>query len=153
VQVAPIGVLEYAPPFLRLRITCSAGTYIRSLAADLGDHLGCGAYVEALRRRRSGALEERDAVSLEEFREVAAQGALAEKLVPLRRALAGMAAVVLAAEELELFAHGGLVGGLALPLVPDQVCAVYGRDGRLWGVGRREGGQLRPVRVFGPGCP
>lgn len=150
VQVSAIELLEYAPPRLQLRIACSAGTYIRSLAADLGEHLGCGAYVEELRRLRSGELDLAEALTVDQLREVAAGGGLEEKLIPPRRALAGLTAVVLAAGELEVFAHGGVVRGPA-PLPQDQLCAVYGQDERLWGLGRPEAGQLRPVRVFAPG--
>ena len=47
-------ILNYAYPYLDLQITCSKGTYIRSIAHDLGQHLGIGAYLEELVRSRSG---------------------------------------------------------------------------------------------------
>jgi len=54
VQIYSIEILDYAWPYLRLKIHVSSGTYIRSLAADIGEKLGCGAYVESLRRTRVG---------------------------------------------------------------------------------------------------
>lgn len=148
VQVERLEVLGYQPPRLCLRVVCSAGTYIRSLAGDLGECLGCGAYVEALRRHRSGSLGLRDALTLEQLREVAACGGLEARMVPLRRALSGLSAVVLAPADLEVFACGGAVQSVQSP--EGLPCAVFGQDERLWGIGRREGDRLRPVRVFAP---
>lgn len=54
VKVYEINILKYRWPDLRLRIKCSSGTYIRSLAYDLGQSLGCGAYLEGLRRTAIG---------------------------------------------------------------------------------------------------
>ncbi len=58
-----IKLLEFTPPFLFLDISCSSGTYIRSLAYDLGEALGCGAYLHSLRRVRAGNFHIKDAVA------------------------------------------------------------------------------------------
>src|SRR5690606_32871827 len=65
VTIFAIDVLRFEPPRLELRVRCSKGTYIRSLAADLGERLGCGAHLAALRRERVGSLDVADALSLE----------------------------------------------------------------------------------------
>ena len=65
VRVYSIELLDYAWPLLRLRVECGRGTYIRSLARDIGSALGVGGYVTALRRTRVGPLGAVDAVSLE----------------------------------------------------------------------------------------
>jgi tRNA pseudouridine55 synthase len=54
VRIDRIGVIDYAWPHLELEIECGGGTYIRSIARDVGDALGCGGYVEALVRTRTG---------------------------------------------------------------------------------------------------
>lgn len=54
VQIEACEVLEYKFPKLKLRVACSSGTYIRSIAHDIGNHLGCGGYLSALRRTRVG---------------------------------------------------------------------------------------------------
>jgi tRNA pseudouridine55 synthase len=77
--------LGYAPPHLALRVSCSKGTYIRQLVADVGEALGCGAHVASLRRTRVGALEVADAVTLEALQ---ASADPAIHLVPLRTWLA-----------------------------------------------------------------
>ncbi len=63
---------------LPFSISCSSGTYIRSIASDLGEKLGCGAHLESLRRTRIGEFHVTDAVSLERFEEMSA----AERLEP-----------------------------------------------------------------------
>lgn len=56
------GEINDSAPFLSIRVVCSKGTYIRTLAADIGKALGCGAYLTALRRERSGCFHVRDSV-------------------------------------------------------------------------------------------
>src|SRR5439155_7583004 len=52
-----IDILEFAPPRVQLRVRCGKGTYIRALGADLGEALGCGAHLTALRRTRVGRFD------------------------------------------------------------------------------------------------
>jgi tRNA pseudouridine55 synthase len=82
VRVYGIDVLAYDYPRLELEVRCGKGTYIRSLARDLGQRLGCGALVQTLRRTRVGPFDAADAVPLE------ADAALARaKLLPPARAV------------------------------------------------------------------
>lgn len=67
INIYSIKLEEYAMPKLRIRVECSKGTYIRSLAQEIGEALDSGAYLTSLRRTRNGAFSEEDAVSLEEF--------------------------------------------------------------------------------------
>jgi len=67
VTIYDIELLGYEYPLVKLRINCSSGTYIRSLARDLGELLGCGAYVESLRRTRIGDYRISDAEKIEEL--------------------------------------------------------------------------------------
>ena len=67
ITVHDFEFVEYNPPELTAVVRCSAGTYIRSLAHDLGQTLGCGAYLHGLRRIRSGSFTLRDSVRLEEL--------------------------------------------------------------------------------------
>lgn len=79
-----------------LRVECSAGFYIRSLAHDLGERLGVGAHLSALRRTRSGDLTLADAVSLDTLERQPETAT--RSLVPVARMLATLPAVVLTAE-------------------------------------------------------
>jgi len=64
VTIYEISILEYNFPFLKIKVKCSSGTYIRSLASDIGKKLGCGAYVEELTRTKIGSFSLDDAVEL-----------------------------------------------------------------------------------------
>ncbi|MCC7264477.1 MAG: tRNA pseudouridine(55) synthase TruB, partial [Candidatus Latescibacteria bacterium] len=146
VEIGEIEVLENQPPRLRVRVRCSRGTYIRALAADLGSALGCGGYVEELRRLRAGTLSAGDGYTFDQLREMAATERLDEALVPVDRALAQMRAWLLSPGEAQVFGHGGALrpaaGGLE-----DGEWAVYSEN-RLLGIGSAAAGSLRPLRVF-----
>jgi tRNA pseudouridine55 synthase len=97
---------------LRLRVVASAGFYVRSLAHDLGQALGCGAHLEALRRTRAGPFRIEEAVTLDALH--AAGPAAADRLIPIPALLAHLPAVTPTAEGLRLAAHGN-------PLRPDHL--------------------------------
>ena len=82
VQVHELNLIEFDGTRVRARVRCSAGTYVRSIAHELGQRLGCGAFLEHLRRTQSGDFCEKDAHTLDELQELAAQGRLAEALIP-----------------------------------------------------------------------
>lgn len=67
VDITELVITEYSWPVLKFRVTCSSGTYIRSLAHDIGEQLGCGAYLKELRRTRIGPYKLKDAKSLEDL--------------------------------------------------------------------------------------
>ncbi|MFA6099783.1 MAG: tRNA pseudouridine(55) synthase TruB [Patescibacteria group bacterium] len=67
INISEIELLDYNWPDVTFRVTCSSGTYIRSLAHDLGEKLGCGAYLTALRRTRIGEYKIEDAKKLEDL--------------------------------------------------------------------------------------
>jgi len=67
VNIYKISILDYSFPHLKLKIKCSSGTYIRSLAFDIGQKLGCGAYLSALARSRIGKFSLKDAVLLSDL--------------------------------------------------------------------------------------
>ncbi len=67
VVISEITVESYAPPILKIRVVCSSGTYIRSLARDIGEELACGAVLEGLVRTRIGEYRAEDALRLEDM--------------------------------------------------------------------------------------
>lgn len=82
VQVHELNLIDFDGTRGRVQVRCSAGTYVRSIAHELGQRLGCGAFLEHLRRTQSGDFCEKDAHTLDELQELAAQGRLAEALIP-----------------------------------------------------------------------
>jgi tRNA pseudouridine55 synthase len=66
VDITELEVTDYNYPILKFKVTCSSGTYIRSLANDIGEELGCGAYLTELRRTRIGEYKLEDSLNLDQ---------------------------------------------------------------------------------------
>jgi tRNA pseudouridine55 synthase len=90
VTVRALEVLSIEGCSVRVRVTCSAGTYVRSIAHDAGQQLGCGAFLSDLRRTASGAFRIDQARTLEDLAELAASGRLQEALIPASELLPDM---------------------------------------------------------------
>ena len=67
ITIHSLDITDYSPPKLSFTVRCSAGTYIRTLAHDIGQELGCGAYLEILRRTASGEMKVKDAIKLDDL--------------------------------------------------------------------------------------
>ena len=113
VQVAPrpveideISLLDWEPSSLIIEVSCSPGTYIRSLAHDLGQRLGCGAYLAALVRLQSGHFSLAEAVSLHRLEEAFEHGQEGDYLFSLDEALLDLPAVILGQEDARRVVHG-----------------------------------------------
>jgi tRNA pseudouridine55 synthase len=81
VTVNALDLAAFEPPRARLLICCSAGTYVRSIAHELGRAFGCGAFLDSLRRTASGEFTEELAHTLDQLRDMAAEGRLSEALI------------------------------------------------------------------------
>jgi tRNA pseudouridine55 synthase len=95
VRVASFRPVEYTPPLLGFEVDCSSGTYVRSLAHDLGLRLGCGAHLRSLRRTASGPFSLESAVTLAAIEEAAGEGRAEGLVVPLEGLLPGTPAISL----------------------------------------------------------
>ena len=84
VRIFELEIISCQPPLIRFRVVCSKGTYIRTLCADIGDMLGCGAHQAELIRLRSGLFRLSDSVTLKELRELPNPG---ERIIPPDAAL------------------------------------------------------------------
>jgi tRNA pseudouridine55 synthase len=120
-----------------LLVECSAGTYVRTLAHDIGARLGCGAHLAALRRTRVGPFGVERAATLEELEAYAVRGALAERLVPPGELVAGMPAVTATDEEAARVLHGvALRLGSRVNGADRADCAIFAPGGELLAVAR-----------------
>jgi tRNA pseudouridine55 synthase len=106
INVYSLDLLEWAPPEVVVDVFCSSGTYVRSLANELGEALGVGAHLVGLRRTKSGRFTLRDAISLRRLRESFEAGDWYQHLIPASEALADWPMVELSADEVELLRHG-----------------------------------------------
>jgi tRNA pseudouridine55 synthase len=157
VEIARLELVSWAPPEAVLEVECSKGTYVRSLAHDLGQTLGCGAHLSGLIRTRVGRFLARDAVPLEDLeatlRRVEWQGIA----IPVDQALSDLPAI-----GLDPAAAARLTNGLPVPAGGSDLYQVgtlgraYGADGTFLAVvrrGEREGRPVwRPEKVFAPGA-
>jgi tRNA pseudouridine55 synthase len=137
-------------PVAILDVTCSAGTYVRALARDLGEAVGSAAYLGALTRTASGPFRLEDAVALDDLRSSTAESpaGLLEYVKPLDTGLDAFPVVVLTDEESAAIARGQFVrpaGGLPAGAEHYRL-----RDaaGRLLAIASAEGGRLAPDKVF-----
>jgi tRNA pseudouridine55 synthase len=106
IEITRLDILAWKPPCLTLAVECSKGTYIRSLAYDLGELLGCGAHLGALVRTRSGPLLLADSITLEQLAEAVASGTVHAYLHSADVALQQYPVLTLNAENAERVLHG-----------------------------------------------
>jgi tRNA pseudouridine55 synthase len=146
VQVYGLNIVRYDWPELVLDVHCGSGTYIRSLARDLGERLGVGGYCQALTRTAIGGLTVEKATSLEAM-------SIPEDIIDPLNAL-DMPVVRLSEQAAEIIAHGRSLDVTRLAMPPEAVefFAAVGPEGRLLAVAKlAEGGEaFRPVKVFSP---
>jgi tRNA pseudouridine55 synthase len=136
----------------RLLARCSSGTYVRTLCADLGEALGCGAALAALRRTAIGPFHLAHAVSLEELEQAAANGRLNDHLLPPGAAVAHLPAVTVDAAEQARLLHGMPVAPTFRPAAPTSTLPVrvLNEGEELIAMGRWEEDQIVPVKVLSP---
>lgn len=143
VTIHALEVLDFAGDVLRIRVRCSKGTYIRVLAADIGQALGCGAHLTALRRTAVADLDLMHAVTLAEI-EALDEVDRMKRLAPVDALLQSLPVLTLEGEAAARFRHGNPVN---LPEGLSGKIRIY-EAGRLIGVGEpgREG-RLWPKRL------
>ena len=106
ITVHHLEVLEWAPPEVVVDVHCSSGTYVRSLANDMGNALGCGGYLVGLRRTKSGRFSLRDATPLRKLQEAFHAGNWYQYLIPAAEALGDWPAIELDPDQVEAVKHG-----------------------------------------------
>ena len=153
VTVRALDVLGIDGDRVRLRVTATAGFYVRALARDLGEALGCGGHLESLRRTASGTFQVADAIPLEDAERLGED--LVGRVIPPAEALPFLPEVRLTAVGLTRARHGNPVGPehleahwLPPPSTPGPV-KVLGPDGALVALAHSRGGALHPAVVLG----
>ena len=142
VVIHALDLLAFDPPHLTLRVACSSGTYIRSLAHDLGAALGCGGHVAALRRTAVGAFAVADAVPLDGL----TPESVAAALLPPAAAVAHLPRLdVDESEALRLSLGQRLPAAVGAP--PGRAAA-FGPGGRFLGVVEVDGDVIRPRKML-----
>jgi tRNA pseudouridine55 synthase len=154
VEIEQIELLDWTPPSLVVELVCSPGTYIRSLAHDLGQHLGSGAYLAALVRLSSGHFALEGAVSLERLEEAFRHDQEHRYLLPLDEALLDWPAIIVGQNEARQVLHGQSIPADRLATGQDgrAMCRAYGPNGDFLAIMdyHAPSGQWRPKKVFAP---
>ncbi|MGA7731361.1 MAG: tRNA pseudouridine(55) synthase TruB [Chloroflexia bacterium] len=151
VTISRLEIEAYKPPVLQLFVECSKGTYIRSLAHDLGEALGTGAYLDALVRTRVGAYALEEAVTLEGLEAAFAEGTWQECLRPPESILAGWPVYEVDSDTARAITQGKAIALAAGEPAQGMMAAVKGPEGDLLAVVEWNGvtGLWQPKKVFG----
>ncbi len=151
-QLAIIDWQPSQPPTLTLAIECSKGTYIRSLAYDLGEKAGCGAYLGGLVRARSGPFLLSESIALEQLAEAAAQGTIERFLYPADKAIEQYPALMLDEAATVRVKHGNTfqLEGQPRPLHEPTLARIYDDKGQFVAIAEwdTERSEWQPVKVF-----
>lgn len=150
VTILALDMLACALPNVTFRVTCSKGTYVRTLAEDIGEALGCGAHLVALRRTGVGALTLENAVTLDALSD-ATESERDTWLQPVDALLSTFPLVTLDEDATRRFLHGQRLRLSELTIAGDAVNAprvrVYAANGCLLGVAKQGEGVLAPERL------
>ncbi len=143
-----LEILEWISPRLILAIECSKGTYIRSLAHDLGTQVGCYAYLEALDRTRNGPFRLSESITLEQFADAVAMNSIQDYVYPLDKALEQYPAIMLDVETAERVKHGNTFNNLRA--IHSGLARVYDSNGAFVAIAEwdKEQQAWQPKKVF-----
>jgi len=161
VVVYSISVREWHPPVVMIDVTCGKGTYIRSIAHDLGQIIGCGAHMKSLVRRKYGPFSIDDAISLDELEQAYPYSDWQRYIHPIDSVLLHLKAVVVNDDTRQDIQHGRTIDNITIrtqrlkeqsqPVEFQEThCRAYGLDGRFLGILRftAKTGKWQPEKVF-----
>ena len=156
ITIEEIQILEQNHPQYKIRVTCSKGTYIRTLCHDIGQALGCGAVMTSLVRTRVDKFCVEEAYKLDELERLSGEGHLSEVIIPVEEMFSDLPGVSTKAET-DIALHNGnqlhremLFAKSQIPDGEDKAFRVYDSEGRFCGVYQHcpESGFLKPLKMF-----
>lgn len=161
ITIHSIEIEDICLPRVTMKVSCSRGTYIRTLCHDIGQKLGCGGAMEKLVRTRSGRFGLEEAYKLSEIQKLSDEGRLEEILMPVETVFEGLLAVQAVGAGQKLLENGNplecrhvklLSGGTPLDCAPEDgtQVRVYDENGHFTGVyaWRKAEERLKPVKMF-----
>jgi tRNA pseudouridine55 synthase len=151
VTIQRLDLIRFESGRAEVVVDCSAGTYVRVLAADIGEQLGCGAHLESLRRLRSGPFDVSQALTMEQLEQDAEAGCIEERLVAPADAT-GFQRIDLSADGTRRVLHGADVSpGAKLRAAPGELVLSFTDEGILLALMElRADRRLWPLRVLAP---
>jgi tRNA pseudouridine55 synthase len=150
VTISRLDLTKFEEGLAEIRVDCSTGTYVRVLAAEIGNALGCGAHLESLRRLSSGPFDVTQAVSFEQLEAEAAAGVIEKRVISPADAM-GLPVLELSAEGTQRVRHGADISpGARLRIAPGERVVAIDVEGNLVGLLElRADRRLWPLKVFG----
>jgi tRNA pseudouridine55 synthase len=122
IYIYGLQVLEISLPDVRFEVCCSAGTYVRTMCADIGDALGCGAHLTGLCRTESGGFSLDEAIALNALERLAGTGKISSCIIPMSVALRGMPHVSADDELVQKIQHGHQVTREEVTAEAEETC-------------------------------
>jgi tRNA pseudouridine55 synthase len=149
-QVHSLEIIDWQPPVATIEVVCGKGTYIRSLAYDLGRSLGCGAHLKSLVRLRYGPFDIKDAISAYELQEACRHGYWHRFVHPVDSVLSYWSAMIVNYEREQSIRHGQSLILSNRAGLTESRCRAYTLDGYFLGVLRfnAEQQEWQPEKVF-----
>ena len=155
VTIHSIDLQSWDPPKMTIIVDCGKGTYIRQLASDFGDDLGCGAHLSGLRRTRVGPLSIETAVELSRLRQASQRGGISDIVISPQLLLTHLSSVIVTQDEALALSQGKRLSLMEMkrqpPWGPDKETnplATYLEGGELVAIATLEAGFLKPKKVF-----
>lgn len=146
-----ITPLEIALPLIKIRVTCSKGTYIRTLCHDVGQRLGCGGCMEELLRTKVGRFSLEESYTLGEIERAVQDGTISEMIHPVEAVLADYPAIYADSYGDRLLQNGNpLSDNLVSPQHKEGWVRMYASDGTFTGIFQWDKGKKKyyPVKMF-----
>ncbi len=149
-KIYRLEIISWQPPVVTLEVVCGKGTYVRSLAHDLGQSLGCGANLKSLTRLRYGLFDIEDAVSVAQLEGAFRYGYWQQFVYPADAVLLHWSAVIVSDDASRAIRNGCPISYLEQHSPPDNYCRAYTSDGCFLGVLRfnPESEQWQPKKVL-----
>lgn len=159
VTIKEIEILSIDMPFVKIRVECSKGTYIRTLCHDIGEKAGCGAAMETLVRTRVGRFTLEEAVTLSEIETMVQEGRIMQKIIPADYMFERFPKAVVKKEFRKRIDNGNFLFTDQVKMIEgkfekrdSEQCRIYNDENIFCGIYeyREKERQLKPVKMFPP---
>ncbi len=149
VTISELRLTLVAPDRVRIEVQCGPGTYIRSIARDVGETLGCGAHLSALRRTAVGEFTMRDAITLEALPAAVTDGSLPDALFSADEGVTELQVAVIGTAQATVLRLGARVQSLDPAFAEAEVARIYDTSGGFAGIGSvLPTGQIRALKLL-----
>lgn len=153
IVIYSIDILKEEHPDYTIRVSCSRGTYIRTLCHDIGGLLGCGAVMTHLERTRVGEFRIEESLPLEKLQQLSDEGRFLEAVIPVEEMFRNYPAYTAATADFKALKNGNPLNPQAFgTLIPGQECRIYSHENVFYGIYRYDEKRelLLPVKMFLP---